>query len=109
MIWEGRIKRLTLCLFAVCAAMAVAAPAASAIFELGLNGHLRHETNSYVGFNVKHTSSGKRRATLFTSRGLPFSCDTGSSGTTQFLTPHDSFRIVKGVVRGQVACLHPPG
>jgi hypothetical protein len=89
MIWEGRIKRLTLCLFAVCAALAVAAPAASAIFKLDFNGHLRHETNSYVGFNVKHTSSGKRRARFFTSRGLPFSCDTGSSGTTQFLTLHE--------------------
>jgi hypothetical protein len=108
MIWEGRIKRLTLCLFAVCAAMAVAAPAASAIFELGLNGHLRHETNSYVGFNVKHTSSGSGGRRCSRAGGCR-SAATPSSGTTQFLTLHDSFRIVKGVVRGQVACLHPPG
>jgi hypothetical protein len=109
MVAEPPVKRLTLCLFTVCAAIAIAAPAASALFQLDYNGHLRHETNSYVGFNVKHTSSGKRRATFFTSRGLPFSCDTGSSGTTQFLTLHDSLPIVKGRFEGKSHVFTPQG
>jgi hypothetical protein len=47
MIREGRTKQLTLCLFTVCVAVAIAAPAASALFQLDYNGHLRHETNSW--------------------------------------------------------------
>jgi hypothetical protein len=85
------MKRILLCLFVTCLAAAVAAPVASALCELDYNGRLKHRLNSYTGFNLKK-SSGNRKVTFFTSRGLPYKCDTGSSGKTGLITLHDSFR-----------------
>jgi hypothetical protein len=93
------MKRILLCLFVTCLAAAVAAPVASALCELDYNGRLKHRLNSYTGFNLKK-SSGNRKVTFFTSRGLPYKCDTGSSGKTGFITLHDSFRVVQGEFDG---------
>jgi hypothetical protein len=47
------MKRILLCLFVTCLAAAVAAPVASALFELDYNGRLKHRLTSYTGFNLK--------------------------------------------------------
>jgi hypothetical protein len=109
MITEDRTKRLLVCLCAVAAGIAVAAPSASALFELDFNGHVRGKPNSYVGFNVKTTASGKRKATSFTSQGLPYKCDNGSMGKTQFLTLDDPLTIVSGTIDGKSHVFTPQG
>lgn len=103
------MKRLLLCLCAVTVGIAVAASSASALFQLDYNGHLRGKPNSYVGFNVKKTSSGKRKATFFTSQGLPFKCDTGSTGKTDFITLDDALPIVRGEFDGKSHVFTPQG
>jgi hypothetical protein len=108
-IKEDRMKRILLCFCAACLAAAIAAPVASALFELDYNGRLKHHTNSYTGFNVKKSPPGKRKATFFTSRGLPYKCDTGSSGKTPFITLDDSFRIVRGEFEGTSHVFTPQG
>jgi len=102
------MKRLLLCLCVACLAGAISAPVASALFELDYNGRLKHRTNSYTGFNVKK-SAEKRKVTFFTSRGLPYKCDTGSSGKTGFITLDDSFRIVHGDFDGTAHVFTPQG
>ena len=102
------MKRILLRLFVTCLAAAVAAPVASALFELDYNGRLNHRLNSYTGFNLKK-SSGNRKVTFFTSRGLPYKCDTGSSGKTGFITLHDSFRVVQGEFDGTSHVFMPQG
>jgi hypothetical protein len=109
MIMQDRIKQVLLCLSAAVAAITVAAPSASAEFQLDYNGHVRGQQNSYVGFNLKKTSSGKRKATFFTSRGLPFKCDTGSTGKTQFLTLDDRLPVVRGEFDGKSHLFTPQG
>ncbi len=101
------MKRLVLCTVAL--GFAIAAAGASALFQLDYNGHLRGKPNSYVGFNVKKTSTGKRKAAFFTSRGLPFKCDTGSTGKSEFLTLDDAFRIVRGEFDGKSHVFTPQG
>jgi hypothetical protein len=109
MIREDRIRRLLTCLCTAAAGVAVAAPSASALFQLDYNGHLRGKPNSYVGFDKKRTASGKRKVISFTSRGLPFKCDSGSSGKTEFLTLDDALPIVRGEFDGKSHVFTPQG
>jgi hypothetical protein len=109
MIREDRMKRLVMCLCVAAAAIALTAAGASALFELDYNGHFRGKASSYVGFNVKKTASGKRRAVSFTSQGLPFTCDSGSKGSTGFLTLDDPLPIRHGEFDGTSHVFTPQG
>jgi hypothetical protein len=109
MIKEDRMRRLVLCLCVAAAGIALTAPSASALFELDYNGHVRGKPNSYVGFNVKKTASGKRKATFFTSEGLRFRCDSDSTGKTQFVTLDDPLPIRRGEFDGKSHIFTPLG
>jgi hypothetical protein len=52
---------------AAAAAFAVLPAPAGAFFELDFSGHVRQDPDSFVGFNVKGTESGKRRVSFFTT------------------------------------------
>ncbi len=79
-------------LAALLAAAIVPLPA-SALFRLDFNGHVKQDPDSYVGFNLKRTPTGKRKVTFFTTRGIQFACAGGSTGRTEFLTLDGSFRV----------------
>jgi len=103
------MKGLVLCGCVSALALAIAAPGANALFSLDYNGHVRGKPNSYTGFNVDKTASGKRKATSFTSRGLPFTCDSGSSGKTGFLSLDDALTIKQGEFDGKSHVFTPQG
>jgi len=109
MLERDRTRRLILCFCAAAVGVAVAASGASALFMLDYNGHLRGKPNSFVGFNKKRTASGKRKVFFFTSRGLPFKCDGGTTGKTEFLTLDDALPIVRGEFDGKSHVFTPQG
>jgi hypothetical protein len=108
-IMEDRMKTLMLCACMVGAAIAIAAQAASATVRLDWNGHLRDRPKSYVGFDLQRRWSGERKVAFFTSKGLPFRCDNGSTGKTGFLTLDNSLPINRGEIDGESHASTPQG
>jgi hypothetical protein len=94
---------------AVALAAAVMPMPASALFELDFNGTIRHDPDSYVGFNVKRTAIGKRKVTFFTTQGIVYSCDDSSTGRTQLLTLDGSMRVRHRRFDGRVHVFTPAG
>jgi len=82
---------------------------ASAFFELDFNGHVRHDPDSYVGFNLKRTAEGNRRVSFFTTGGIVYSCEDTSTGRTQFLTLDGSMRVKHRRFEGRVHVFTPAG
>ena len=90
-------------------ALAILPMPASAFFELDFNGSIRHDPDSYVGFNVKRTPAGKRKVSFFTTGGIVYSCDDSSTGRTQFLTLDGSMRVKHHRFKGKVHVFTPAG
>lgn len=82
---------------------------ANGLFRLDYNGQVRQDPDSYVGFNLKRTSAGKRKVTFFTTGGIRFACDGGSTGRTDFLTLDGSFRVKDRRFKGEVHVFTPSG
>lgn len=94
---------------AAAAAFAVLSMPASAFFELDFSGHVRQDPDSFVGFNVKRTETGKRKVFFFTTRGIVYSCDDTSTGRTEFLTLEGSMRVRHRRFAGKVHVFTPAG
>ncbi len=94
---------------AAAVAFAVLPMPASAFFELDFSGHVRQDPDSFVGFNVKHTDTGKRRVSFFTTHGIMYSCDDTSTGRTEFLTLEGSMRVKHRRFEGKVHVFTPAG
>jgi hypothetical protein len=94
---------------AVALGAAVMPMPASALFELDFNGTIKHDPDSFVGFNVKRTQAGKRKVAFFTTQGIVYSCDDSSTGRTQFLTLEGSMRVRHRRFGGRVHVFTPAG
>ncbi len=90
-------------------AAAIAAPPAGALFTLDYNGNIKGDPDSYVGFNLNRTSAGKRKVSFFTTRGIQFACEGGSTGQTEFLTLDGSLRVKHRKFKGAVHVFTPLG
>jgi hypothetical protein len=95
-------------LAALLAAAIVPLPA-GALFQLDYNGHVKHDRDSYVGFNLKRTSAGKRKVAFFTTGRIQFVCRGGSVGRTELLTLDGSFRVKHRKFKGKVHVFTPAG
>jgi hypothetical protein len=104
-----RWKRSVGACLAVAMTAAMLPVPASAFFELDFDGHIRHDPDSFVGFNVRQTPAGKRRVSFFTTRGIVYSCDDTSTGRTEFLTLEGSFRVKHRKFEGKVHTFTPAG
>ncbi|MGH2967115.1 MAG: hypothetical protein ACRDMH_17290 [Solirubrobacterales bacterium] len=105
----ARSRRAVGVCLAVALALAVLPMPASAFFELDFSGHVRQDPDSFVGFNVKRTETGKRKVTFFTTRGIVYSCDDTSTGRTEFLTLEGSMRVKHRRFEGKVRVFTPQG
>jgi hypothetical protein len=105
----SRVRRLLGTVLVTALLTALVPLDASAFFELDYDGHIKGDPDSFVGFNLKRTSTGKRRATFFTTRGIEFSCKGGSPGQTQFLTLDRSFLLKHRKFKGVVHTFTPAG
>src|SRR5262249_42936641 len=102
-------KRAAGASLAVAMGPAIMPTPAGAFFELDFSGHVRQDPDSFVGFNLKRTETGKRRISFFTTRGVVYSCDDTSTGRTEFLTLEGSIRVKHRRFDGKAHVITPAG